>query len=284
MEQDVITIDDPLIRQLIIPRPADGHKGTFGHALIAAGSAGKIGAAILCSHAALRSGCGLLSVYTIPKAVTPLLCQLPEAMIILRKKGKEYPAFRDFDAIGVGPGMGIHKESEELLIALLKYYAKPLVIDADAISLLSQQPHLYNLLSPQTILTPHPKEFDRLTRGHSSNEERFITQQEFSAQYHTNVVLKGTHTTITLSDGSIYRNTTGNDGMATAGSGDVLTGIITSLCAQGYTTDRAAVMGVYLHGFAGDEAARIHSRTSMIAGDIIDGLGSFFKLYEQTES
>jgi NAD(P)H-hydrate epimerase len=275
-------IDEQLIRRLIIPRPAEGHKGTFGHALIIAGSTGTIGAAILCAKAALRSGCGLLTVHIHKKAETPLLCQLPEAMLSPRKKGKKHLELTRYNAIGFGPGVGVNEDSAQLLLSLLENYRKALVIDADGITLLAQHKDWYHLLTQQMIITPHPKEFDRLTREHALAEDRFIAQMEFSKAYQIIIVLKGHRTTITFPNGEVYRNTTGNDGMATGGSGDVLTGIITSLCAQGYTPQQAALLGTYLHGFAGDVAAEKRSRTSMIASDIIEGIAAFFRKYERS--
>ncbi len=273
-------LDEALIKSLIRPRPVEGHKGTFGHALIMAGSAGKTGTAILSSKAALRSGCGLLSVFTIADAITPILCHLPEAMLIRRKKKDSCPDTQKFDAIGFGPGIGLNAPSAQLLLSLLDYYRKPLVIDADGITLLSKQQELYRLLTPQMILTPHPAEFDRLTHSHDTVADRLASQLAFSDRYKAIVVLKGHHTTITLPDGTLYENTTGNNGMATAGSGDVLTGIITSLCAQGYPAGHAALLGVFLHGYAGDAAAARLSKTSMIASDIIAGIPEFFRKFE----
>lgn len=277
----MLHIDETLISSLIIPRPADGHKGTFGHALIMAGSPGKTGAAILSSMAVLRTGCGLLSVYTAMKAVVPILCHLPEAMIIPRKKKVAAPDTRPFDAIGFGPGIGLDNAVAQLLSSLLKNYDGPLIIDADGLTLLSQYKEWYGQLSPQMILTPHPVEFDRLTRSHDSTEDRIVAQLAFAKEHNVIVILKGHRTTIAFPHDELYCNTTGNNGMATAGSGDVLTGIITSLCAQGYTAKSAALIGVFLHGYAGDAAAEQLSRTSMIASDIVAAIPSFFRKFEQ---
>jgi len=282
MEQpSFLNIDEQLIQNLIIPRPAEGHKGTFGHTLIIAGSTGTTGAAMLSAKAALHTGCGLLTVHIHKKAETALLCQLPEAMLSPRRKGKLHLELTRYNAIGFGPGVGVNEDSARLLLSLLENYRKPLVIDADGIMLLAQHKDWYHLLTQQMILTPHPKEFDRLTQEHTSAEDRFNTQLQFSKNHRVIVVLKGHRTTITFPDGRVYRNTTGNNGMATGGSGDVLTGILASLCAQGYTTHDAALLGTYLHGFAGDAAARKLSATSMIASDIIAGITDFFRQYER---
>ena len=275
-------IDAELIHHIIRPRPLIGHKGTFGHALLIAGSEGTIGAAILSAKAALRTGCGLLSLHITEKATTAVMSQLPEAMIIPRKKKvKAYPDYSRFNAIGIGPGLGLTKSSNDLLLDLLKFYRGTLVIDADAITLLSRNRHWLEMMGAQVVFTPHPKEFDRLTSDHSSEEERYATQLAFSKEHKVTVVLKGHRTVVTSAAGETYRNTTGNNGMATAGSGDVLTGIITSLCAQGYSAEHAAITGTFLHGFAGDIAARKMSYTSMIASDIIAAIPGFFLEFEQ---
>lgn len=275
-----VLIDEDLIKGLIRPRSPEGHKGTFGHALIMAGSAGKTGSAILCAKAALRSGCGLVSVYIHSSAYTPLLAQLPEAMIIPRKKKDREPPLGNFSAIGFGPGIGVDNQGIQLLVSLLKNDKRPLVIDADGITLLSQHRKNYQHLHPGIILTPHPVEFDRLTKMHHSAEERLESQISFSKRYQVIIVLKGHRTTVSFPDGKLYQNTTGNSGMATAGSGDVLTGIITLLCSQGYAPEKASLAGVYLHGYAGDAAAAAISKTSMISGDIVDFLRDFFRQYE----
>ena len=269
------------IHALIRPREVAAHKAVFGHALIIAGSEGKIGAAILTAKAALRTGCGLLTAWVPSNAVIPLLSALPEAMTMVRDDSAQIniPSLERFNAIGFGPGVGM--QAGNSLWQLLENYPHPLVIDADGLTLLSQHRDTYQLLSPHMILTPHPGEFDRLTRSHVSVFERCKTQLAFSKQYHVTVLLKGRHTSITTPEGKIYFNATGNNGMATAGSGDVLTGIITSLLAQGYTTETAAVTGAYLHGYAGDRAAERVSKSSMIASDIIEGISSFFLAFEK---
>ncbi|MCX6188843.1 MAG: NAD(P)H-hydrate dehydratase [Bacteroidetes bacterium] len=276
-------LDSDDIRKLIKPRPTNGHKGTFGHALIIAGSKGKIGASILSSKAALKTGCGLVTAYVPEEAVTPLLCVLPEAMIQIGHTLERFKQLdlTSFDAIGYGPGLGFEDDGAEMLSQLLNQTKLPLIIDADGLTLLSRNPKWYSRLNSNILLTPHPGEFDRLTQIHKSSHERFKTQLNFSRKYQVNVLLKGQYTSITTPDGMAYFNSTGNNGMATAGSGDVLTGIITSLCAQGYSVQHAALLGAYLHGFAGDAVASKSSRTSMIASEIIDGISVFFKLYEK---
>ncbi len=267
------------IHEKLRVRPTSGHKGTFGHALIIAGSKSKVGASILCSKAAMRSGCGLLTVMIPEEANLAMNCNLPEAMVLINEN-KSPIDFTKYDAIGMGPGMGIEKNSYTIVKDVLDHYTKALVIDADALNVIAQNPELKVKLSNKCILTPHPKEFDRLTKPHSSCWERFLTQKEFSQNYNVNIILKGHYTAITTPDGQCYFNSTGNNGMATAGSGDVLTGIVTALCANGYSSQDAAIIGVYLHGYAGNQAAYANSKTAMIASDIINFIGTFFKNFE----
>lgn len=281
----LLEIDQKLVRRNIIPRSSFAHKGSFGHVLIIAGHEGTPGASILCSKAALRSGCGLVTALVPQEAIFPLLVHLPESMVLSRGHFAHLATggLSRFNAIGFGPGAGTGDESAAMLHYLLNNYNGPLIIDADGLTILSKNKEWFSLLKGNIILTPHPAEFDRLTVKHGSAVERIEAQANFSKQYGAHVLLKGHHTSV-VTNGMIWFNTTGNNGMATAGSGDVLTGIITSLCAQGYEAGIAAVMAVYLHGYAGDVAAKKHSMHSMIAGDIIDGIGKFFKKFEKASS
>jgi NAD(P)H-hydrate epimerase len=265
------------IRKIRQKRPKFGHKGTFGHTLVIAGSEGKIGAAMLSAKAALKTGCGLVTVYLPEKGVIPMHTYFPEAMVISRENPIETIDFSIYDAIAFGPGMGNSAESKAILVKLLENYQGKIVIDADGLNILAANRTLYKLLSPNCILTPHPKEFDRLTHSHTSTYERNKMQIAFSQTHKVTLVLKGHNSSTSSLSGNCYFNSTGNNGMATAGSGDVLTGIIVSLCAQGYSPDNAAIMGVYLHGFAGDAAAEKYSQPSLIASDIIEGISAFYK-------
>ena len=252
------------------------HKGDYGHALLIAGSYGKMGAAILAAKACLRTGCGLLSVHVPPEGYVITQISIPEAMVEpeFSPESNHFP--EKYNAIGIGPGIGVEDDTKTKLFYLLKYSKAPLVIDADALNIISQSPELLREIPPKTILTPHPKEFDRLAGASSSGYERLQKQLEFAEKHHVIVVLKGAHTSIAFPDGRCFFNSTGNPGMATAGSGDVLTGIILSLLAQKYNPEDAALLGVYLHGLAGDIAAVEFSRQSMLAGDIIQSLGKTF--------
>jgi len=268
------------VRPLIQKRKKFDHKGVFGHALIIAGSYGKAGAATLAAGAALRSGAGLVTVHTPASAVVALQASLPEAMVS-PDPGTEnvtvMPDLTPFSAAGVGPGLGTDPDTAGVLKTLLETAAIPLVLDADALNIMARNRELLDLIPPGTVLTPHPGEFRRLT-GRDSNDYRLLEEQrEFAARHNCIVVLKGAHTSIALPGGEVYFNSTGNPGMATGGSGDVLTGMIASLLAQGYDPADAAVAGVYLHGVAGDVALRIHSEESVIAGDILMNIGRAFR-------
>ncbi len=272
-----VVADD--IKQIYYPRKKFTHKGTYGRALLVAGSYGKIGAAVLSASACLRSGVGLLTAH-VPKCGYEIIqTSVPEAMVSIDSDEKfitDNIHLEKYNAIGIGPGLAAEKQTQNILKVLIQNAAVPMVLDADALNILSENKTWLSFLRKGTILTPHPKEFDRLTGLTLTPEDRFKEQLSFSRRYNVYVVLKGAHTSITCPDGEVYFNSTGNPGMATAGSGDVLTGIITSLLAQGYDPKQASIMGVYLHGFAGDAAAQKKSQEGMIASDIIENIGQLF--------
>jgi NAD(P)H-hydrate epimerase len=268
------------IREKLHVRNKFSHKGTFGHALLIAGSYGKMGAAVLSGRAALRTGCGLLSVHLPSLGVDSMQVSLPEAMVEPDENNKIFSGidlFEQYDAVAVGPGLGTHETTRKALYRLIEKMNSPVILDADALNLLSGSQDIKGKLPENSILTPHPKEFDRLTSFSASGYERLQKQLDFSAKYRVIVVLKGAHTSISFPDGRCFFNSTGNPGMATAGSGDTLTGIILSLLAQGYFPEDAARMGVYIHGMAGDLAAGKLSQESMLASDISGFLGEVFK-------
>lgn len=274
----LITEED--IAAVFQPRNKFSHKGTFGHALLIAGSKGKMGAALLAASACLRSGTGLLTVH-VPQRGEPILhTAFPEAMLSFDPHPDYFttvPETAGYSAIGIGPGLGQYLESATALERLLQPTGKPVVIDADAINLLASNKDLLNRIPPHSILTPHPKEFDRIAGECNTSYERLLKAQSFAIEHKLCIVLKGAYTATCTSGGKVYFNSSGNPGMATAGSGDVLTGIILGLLAQGYETETAAVAGVFLHGTAGDLAAAYHSEESMISGDIIEMIGRAFK-------
>jgi ADP-dependent NAD(P)H-hydrate dehydratase / NAD(P)H-hydrate epimerase len=255
------------------------HKGVFGHGLLFSGSLGKMGASVLGAGAALRTGIGLITCHIPSCGVTIVQSALPEAMVEPDRNEKflsEIGNTDSYSAVGIGPGIGTEPESQKALYKLLEECKKPMVIDADGLNVLSLNKGWLSLIPEGTILTPHPKEFERLAGKTDNGFLRLNKQIEFSREYKCTVVLKGAHTSITTPAGDVFFNSTGNPGMATAGSGDVLTGIILSLLAQGYTPENAAVLGVYLHGLAGDIAAEELCYESIIASDIIKSLGKAF--------
>lgn len=250
------------------PRSKKGYKKTFGHVLVIAGSEGKLGSAILCARAALHSGCGIVTAF-IPKAAeTALLIACPEAMTIVDQNITSIDLSK-FDSIAIGPGMGLHKEADQILQHVIKNFEGPMVIDADALTLIAKN---LSLLSTNHILTPHSGEFARLQGSIYNENQSAIQVADFISSHPVNLVLKGVASLVVSPDQEIMLNSTGNDGMATAGSGDVLTGIIASLCAQKYSPFVAACIGVYLHGLAADYAIQNQSKTSLVASDIIEHL------------
>lgn len=261
-------------------RPRYSHKGSFGHALLIAGSLGKIGAAIMASKACLRSGAGLLTAHLPLAGMTAMQSALPEAMISIDESETHFTSLPDishYNAIGIGPGIGMHDETQRQFKLLIQLARFPLVIDADALNILSENKTWLSFLPPGSILTPHPKEFERLTSKVDNHFSRLEILKTFAVRFKVFVVLKGANTAIAGPDGSVYFNPTGNPGMATGGTGDVLTGIILGLLASGYTPMGACILGTWLHGKAGDIAAEKLSQPAMIATDLIENLGEAFK-------
>lgn len=254
------------------------HKGTFGHGLLIAGGNGKYGAAILSCKAALKSGIGLLTIKTSKNAEKLFNSIVPETMTIC-DNNVDFPTY---SSIAIGPGIGTGIKMKSLLIKILKSNPKNLVIDADGINIISKNKDLLDIIPQNSILTPHPKEFDRLTKNHDTGYDRFLSQIEFSKFFNVFLILKGAYTSISCPDGTCYFNSSGNPGMATAGSGDVLTGIILSLLSQKYSQKDSCVLAVYLHGLAGDIYAHNNCQESLTASDIIENISeSFKKIYNE---
>ena len=263
------------IHALLKPREKYANKGTYGHALLLAGSKGKMGAAILSAKACLRSGVGLLSVCTPAHGYVPMQTALPEAMVITDAHDDYITACPDlavYAAIGMGPGIGQEKETAQALKVLIQQSAAPLVLDADALNILSENKTWISFLPPHTILTPHPKEFDRLTFTHTSAFDRLQTCKEFALKHQLIVVLKGAHTSIVLPNRQVFFNSSGNAALAKGGSGDVLTGMILAYLAKGYSQEEAALIAVYLHGAAADGYVKTNNPESMLASDLVDML------------
>ena len=274
------SVENTDIASLVRERDPFAHKGNFGHALLVAGSRGKTGAAVLAAKACLRSGAGLLTAHIPACGEIILQTTIPEAMIEI-DEARDFITGLSFDskynAIGIGPGIGCNEKTAEVLFRLFKNAKQPMVVDADAINLMAQNEQLQQMLPENSILTPHAGEFDRLSGGSENAYERLLKACQWAVYHKFYVVLKGANTAICTPDNRCFFNPTGNPGMATAGSGDVLTGIILGLLAQSYSPLNAALTGVYLHGLAGDIVAREKSPESLIASDIIENLGLAFK-------
>jgi NAD(P)H-hydrate epimerase len=274
------TIEKKQVKAILPARNKFAHKGTFGHALVISGCYGMMGAALLAGESCLRGGAGLVTLHVPRFGYGIIQTGFPEAIVSLDQSDilfSEPPDLAPYSAIGIGPGIGCKQNTGKGLKMVLEKASVPLVIDADGLNILAAHPEWLELLPAGTILTPHPKEFDRLAGESANAYNRHVKQREFAARYQAIVVLKGAHTGIATPDGRYWFNTTGNPGMATGGSGDVLTGLITGLLAQGIQPVDAALAGVYLHGLAGDLAVQDSSQESVIAGDMIRHLGAAFR-------
>ena len=269
---ELLKIDLNCIKNIYKKRPCDSHKGTHGHALLIAGSSDKMGAAIIAAKACLRSGVGLLTVAFYPEQKNVLFNSIPEAMYA------NFCVMNDlspYQAIGIGPGIGVDEISLQYIYELYENKL-PVVFDADALNLIAKYKIDWNHFNFPFVLTPHPKEFDRLFGEHHSESERRNTAIQKAKDLNCVIVLKAHKTFIT--DGTQnFENTTGNSGLAKGGSGDALTGMITSFLAQGYTTLEAAKLGVYLHGLAADITLQTQSEESMLITDVIENIGLAFK-------
>lgn len=244
------------------------------------GSYGKMGACVLCTKASIRAGAGLVTAH-IPRCGYDILqTAVPEVMTSTDFE-KRYltgiPDLEPYDAIGIGPGIDKHIDTYEVIAQLLENYKKPIVFDADAINIIADEQSFMKLLPEGSILTPHPGEFKRIVGFWNDDFERLEQQMAISKEYKIYIVLKGAHTSISTPDGKVFFNSTGNPGMATGGSGDVLTGIITALLGQKYSPLDASILGVYLHGLAADLAVNLIGEMSLTAGDIIDYLPQAFR-------
>ncbi len=281
-------IDRRLAETLHQLRSRFAHKGDFGKSLIISGSYGKMGAAVLCARACLKSGVGLLTMHVPECGYQIMQTANPEAMTtvdrhlhIFTDLPQEGPtSLEKYDVLGVGPGIGTGDETTEALRKVIKQakaLQMPVVLDADALNICGKHRDMLNELPHHAILTPHPKEFERLTEPAKNDFHRLELLTDFCSRHEVYVVLKGAHTAVGTPDGKICFNSTGNPGMASGGTGDALTGIITSLRSQQYDALNAALLGVYLHGLAGDLAVADHGEESMTASDLIDYLGAAFR-------
>jgi len=280
MDAQYTVAEESVVRSCLLDRAPFAHKGQMGHALLIAGSYCMAGAAVLATQACLRAGVGKVTINTPRRNVPILQLAVPEAIV---QCGMEETIYAEavetdeYNALGIGPGLGQSEQTAIALIAQLRRTQCPVVVDADALNILANHRAWMQQLPKGIILTPHPKEFDRL-EGHSADSyERLTKARQLAERLQGYVIVKGHYTAICFPDGHIVFNPTGNAGMATAGSGDVLTGIITGLLARGYKNAEACVVGVYLHGLAGDLAANELGEESLVAGDIIRYLPKAFK-------
>ena len=281
------------IQTALPPRDPDSHKGTYGHVLVLAGSPGKTGAAALCSLAALRTGAGLVTL-AVPEGLNDLMeVKLTEVMTVgLPETEERTVAFQARDALlglmegkrvlALGPGLSTHPETVRLVTSLIQAAKIPLVIDADGITALARQPEVLSKASVPVVLTPHPGELGRMLWVPKEEviEKRIPIAQKVTSTYNVTLVLKGARTLIAEPGGAVHINPTGNPGMATAGVGDVLTGVIAGLISQGLAPAIAAVVGVYLHGLAGDLACRELGPEAMIASDLLEKLPEAIRAFK----
>ena len=284
-ETEFVLIGKNEVLPMYIPREKFSHKGVFGHALIIGGSYGKVGAVKLASLGALKIGSGLVTSYLPECGYDILQASLPEAMVITN--GEREISKIEFEinpsAVGIGMGMGQSSETVEAFSNFLAKAKMPLVIDADGLNILSANKALLSSLPKQTVLTPHPKELQRLVGPWKDDFDKILKVKSFSKKFDCIVIIKGAHS-ITIYKDKGYVNTTGNPGMATAGSGDVLAGVVTGMIAQNYEPLHAAIFGVYLHGKSADLAIEGTGYQSLIASDIIEGLGlAYLDLFKMPE-
>ncbi|RPD41650.1 NAD(P)H-hydrate dehydratase [Chitinophaga barathri] len=277
--------DPETIRTIYRPRDAFSHKGTYGHALMIAGSYGKMGAAVLATRACLRAGAGLVTAH-IPRcgyeimqtAVPEAMCDTEESALYSAHFDEPFRLRQapDYAVVGIGPGIGADTATAKALERLLQAFHKPMVLDADALNIIGKYPALLPQIPKDSILTPHPKEFERLFGSTDNHFERLELLTRKACELQLYILLKGKYSAMACPDGAVYFNPTGNPGMATAGAGDVLTGILTGLLSQGYTPKAALLLGAWLHGLAGDLAADDLSEEALVAEDIIHYLGQAY--------
>ena len=280
LDANYTMLEENDVRQMIQPRSAFAHKGDMGHALLIAGSYGMGGAAVLAAKACLRAGCGKLTVHSPKKNNMVLQMSVPEAIIQLDREETTFSEpidTEEYHVVGIGPGIGTSEQTAIAMISQIRRSQCPIVADADALNMLGTHRSWMQQLPKGMILTPHPKELDRMEGNSADSYERLVKASNLAERIQGYVILKGHYSALCMPDGHVIFNSTGNAGMATAGSGDVLTGIITGLLARGYKQAEACLLGMYLHGLAGDIAAKELGEESLIASDLIQYLPKAFK-------
>lgn len=279
MDAPYTLLEEQDIRQLMKPRDAFAHKGSMGHALMVAGSYGMAGAAVLATKACLRAGAGKVTIHTPKRNVNILQNSVPEAVLQIDREEttfSEAVGTDEFQAMGIGPGLGFTDQTAIALFNQIKRANCPIVADADALNILANRRTWLQQLPKGIIMTPHPKEMDRLEGQSIDSYERLTKARNLAEYVQGYVLLKGHYSALCTPEGRVVFNSTGNAGMATAGSGDVLTGIITGLLARGYAQREACIIGMYLHGLAGDLAAQDLGEESLVASDLIAYLPKAF--------
>ncbi|MBD5270517.1 MAG: NAD(P)H-hydrate dehydratase [Bacteroides sp.] len=287
LPSDYILVEARTIRAHLLPRRPFTGKRDYGSALLFAGSTGMMGAAVMCAGAVLRSGAGLVTVHSANSGINILQTSVPEAMFEPDRNEhfiSDMKVHHPHQVVAVGPGIGTNDMTVNALESLLKTAKCPLLLDADALNCLAKRPALLDLLPPKTVITPHIGEFDRMFGEQRNSEERLRKAIEMARYYNIIIVLKGHYTATVRPTGRVYFNSTGNPGMATAGAGDVLTGVIASFMAQGYCPEHAATIGVYVHGLAGDLASARLGEYGMIASDISANVGRAIRMVIDCES
>lgn len=269
---DKVTVGQDYVKSLLKPRDPKAYKNSFGHALLYAGSLGMAGAAVLSARGCLRSGIGLLTVCSPSYNNDILQISVPEAMTIASDDLYANTDLSRYNAVGAGPGLGKGESQTAILEKLLKNSSRPMVLDADALNIIARSKYLLEYVPAGSVFTPHPGELQRLTGTAADREDLILKAKDLATENGITVVVKGAPTVTIAPDGRMYVNTTGNPGMATGGSGDVLTGMVLALLAQGYESEQSALIAVYIHGLAGDIAARRLSMTAMTSADIADSL------------
>ncbi len=269
LQSPYLWVEERDIKEMLKPRKHFSNKGTYGHALLIAGQAKTMGAALLCSSACVYAGAGLTTACIPESGLTALNSYQAEVMAIIRRE-YELPDLEldKFTTIGIGPGLGKDEDALTLLQHVLDGYDKPMVIDADALNLLAAHPRLLTQLPAGSVLTPHMKEFDRLFGEHQTWWQRLQTLRQKAQELNICIILKNAYTITATPGGTLYFNSSSNSAMATGGMGDVLTGIITALLAQKYTPEQACLIGVFLHGKAGDELALPNRLQVVLPGQV----------------
>ena len=276
-ETDYFVIDETVIKNIYKPREEFSHKGTFGKSILVGGSYGKMGAILMSSLSALKTGSGLTFTIAPECGNVILQSQIPEAMFI--GSGGNYIdkiEIQEKAVYGIGPGLGKEKQTQKALFDFLDSYNQYVVLDADALNILAENNKL-NLVPKNAVITPHPLEFERLFGKSANSFERIELAKQKAKELQIFIILKDHHTAVITPEKKVFYNITGNSGMAKGGSGDVLTGILTSLISQKYDIEQACIFGVWLHGKAGDFAAAAYSKEAMLPTDLINKIGSVYQ-------